>query len=199
MTTEGTPADPGLDEEYVDDDGDDGDEAASPVAVAAWGGPSIRRWVLFGVLAVAIIALDQVAKAWVVANLVEGRDATNVIGTYLRLVHGRNSGILFGMLPQSGGAFAIVSLVVIGGIMAYHWKAGRGIVTTIALGLLLGGAIGNFLDRLRYGAVVDWIDMGIGPTRFWTYNIGDAAITTSIILIIAMAFFPVVASWGSDG
>jgi signal peptidase II len=193
MTTQGSPAADGLDEEFVDDD-----ETATPAA-PAWRGPSIRRWVLFGVLAITIVALDQIAKAWVIANLVEGRDATNIIGTYLRLVHGRNSGILFGMLPQSAGAFAIVSLIVIGGIMAYHWKSGRGIVTTIALGLLLGGAIGNFLDRLRYGAVVDWIDMGIGSTRFWTYNIGDAAITTSIILIIVTAFFPVIASWGSDG
>ena len=187
MTTQDSPENEG----FVDDE--------EPVtAPKPWRGPSIRRWLLFGVLAVAIVALDQIAKAWVVANLVEGRDATNIIGTYLRLVHGRNSGILFGMLPQSAGAFAIVSLAVIAGIMAYHQKSGRGIVTTIALGLLLGGAIGNFLDRLRYGAVVDWIDMGIGPTRFWTYNIGDAAITTSIILIIAMAVFPVVASWGSD-
>ncbi len=194
MTTPGTPAEPGLDEEFIDDD----EEAEAVTAAPVWRGPSIGRWLLFGVLAVAIVALDQIAKAWVVANLVEGKDATNIIGTYLRLVHGRNSGILFGMLPQSASAFAIVSLVVIVGIMAYHWKSGRGIVTTIALGLLLGGAIGNFLDRLRYGAVVDWIDMGVGPTRFWTYNIGDAAITTSIILIIAMAFFPVVASWGTN-
>ncbi len=184
----------GLDDEVIDDD-----EPDTVATATSWRGPSIGRWVLFGVLAIAIVVLDQIAKAWVVTNLVEGRDATDIIGTYLRLVHGRNSGILFGMLPQSASAFAIVSLVVIAGIMAYHWKSGRGIVTTIALGLLLGGAIGNFLDRLRYGAVVDWIDMGVGSTRFWTYNIGDAAITTSIILIIAMAFFPVVASWGTDG
>jgi lipoprotein signal peptidase len=194
MTTQGTPTTAGLNEEFVDED----DDAEMTPAVPAWRGPSLRRWVVFGALAIAIVALDQIAKAWVIANLVEGRDATNIIGTYLRVVHGRNSGILFGMLPQSGGAFAIVSLVVIGGIMAYHWKSGRGIVTTIALGLLLGGAIGNLLDRLRYGAVVDWIDMGIGSARFWTYNIGDAAITTSIILIIVTAFFPVVASWGTD-
>lgn len=191
MTHQSVPADDQLDDEIIDDD--DEPETTTP----AWRGPSIGRWVLFGILAVVVIALDQIAKAWVIANLVEGRDATNIIGTYLRVVHGRNSGILFGMLPQSAGAFGLVSLVVIAGIVAYHWKSGRGIVTSIALGLLLGGAIGNLLDRFRYGAVVDWIDMGIGPTRFWTYNIGDAAITTSIILIIVMAVFPVVASWGT--
>ena len=182
------------DEQIMEDD-EPGDESAKRV----WRGPSARRWALFGVLAVGVIVLDQLAKAWVVANLGEGRDAVNVLGEYLRLIHGRNSGILFGMLPQSAGAFAVVSLVVIAGIMAYHWKAGRGIVTTIALGLLLGGAIGNLLDRVRYGAVVDWIDMGIGSARFWTYNIGDAAITTAIVLIILMAVLPAIAEWGSGG
>jgi signal peptidase II len=192
MTSAGTGADELGDEEIVEDD-----EPSGVPAKRVWRGPSAARWVLFGVLAAGVIVLDQLAKAWVIANLAEGRDAVNVLGPWLRLVHGRNSGILFGMLPQSAGAFAIVSLVVIAGIMAYHWKAGRGIVTTIALGLLLGGAIGNLLDRLRYGSVVDWIDMGIGSARFWTYNIGDAAITTSILLIILMAILPAVAEWGS--
>jgi signal peptidase II len=89
-------------------------------------------------------------------------------------------------------------MVVIALVVVYHAKAGRGIVMTLATSLLLGGAIGNLLDRLRFGSVVDWIDMGIGATRFWTYNIGDAAITTAILLIIATALFPVIAEWGPD-
>jgi signal peptidase II len=186
-------ADPG-DEEIFDD----GDivEADGRVAAASWGGPSPRRWLLFAAIAIAVIAADQVTKAWIVDHIEPGR-GFQVLGDWLAFVSGRNSGILFGMVPQSAGAFAIVSLVVIVLIVAYHAKAGRGIVMTLATSLLLGGAIGNLVDRLRYGSVVDWIDMGIGSTRFWTYNIGDAAITTAILLIIATATFPVIAEWGS--
>ena len=88
-------------------------------------------------------------------------------------------------------------MVVIVLIVLYHRHSGRGIVMTVATALLLGGAIGNLIDRLRFGEVVDWIDMGIGTWRFWTYNIADAAITTSLILIFAAALFPAIAGWGS--
>ena len=97
---------------------------------------------------------------------------------------GSNSGALFGLLPQSAPIFAIVSLGVVGLIVVYHRRAGRGYLTTVALALLLGGAIGNLLDRLQFGYVVDWVDMGIGTWRFFTYNVADAAITTAIVLLI---------------
>ena len=103
------------------------------------------------------------------------------------------------MLPQSAPAFAVVSIAVTGLIVVYHAKAGRGIVTTIALALLLGGAIGNLLDRLNHGYVVDWIDMGIGTLRFWTYNVADAAISTAIVLLLLMAVVPRIGDWGADG
>lgn len=184
-----------VEEEEIVEHDEDG-QSDHPEA-SAWGGPSRGRWLLFAAIAIAVIAADQVTKAWVVGNIEVGR-GFRVLGDWLAFVHGRNSGILFGMVPQSAGAFAIVSLVVIVLIVAYHAKAGRGIVMTLATALLLGGAIGNLLDRLRYGSVVDWIDMGIGSARFWTYNIGDAAITTAILMIIATAIFPVIAEWGSD-
>ena len=177
------------DEEIVDDD--------APAA-RVWSGPSPGRWVLFGVIATAVVLADQATKAWI-TSIVEPGSGFSVLGQWLNFVYGQNSGILFGMVPQSAGAFAIVSLVVIALIVVYHQKAGRGIVMTVAAALLLGGAIGNLIDRLHYGAVVDWIDMGIGGARFWTYNIADAAITTSILLILVAAVFPAVAEWGSDG
>ena len=148
-------------------------------------------------IAIAVVVLDQLAKAWVVANL-----AVLAIGPadrrLVRIVHVRNSGILFGMLPQSAGAFAIVSLIVVGLIVFYHAKAGRGLLVTVALGLLLGGALGNLLDRLHYGYVVDFVDMGIGAWRFYTYNLADAAISTAIVLLIGMAIFPKLGDWAPD-
>jgi signal peptidase II len=176
---------------------DDMGHVNEPAPPVAWRHPSPRRWVLFAALAIGIVVIDQLAKAWIVGNLDEGRGMV-VLGDWLRLVHGRNTGILFGMLPQTGGAFALVSLAVVGLIVVYHATAGRGIVVTIALGLLLGGAIGNLLDRLRYGSVVDFVDMGIGAWRFYTYNLADAAITTAIILLIVLAIVPRVGGWAPD-
>ena len=158
--------------------------------------PKPSRWVLFGVLAAGVVAIDQWTKALVLAALAPG-ERIDVLGEWLRIVHGRNSGILFGMLPQTAPAFAIVSLVVIGVIVWYHGRAGRGILTTVALGLLLGGAIGNLLDRLRHGAVIDFVDMGIGTWRFYTYNVADAAISTAIVLLLGMALFPRLAELGA--
>ena len=182
----------------ADPEGDrrcDQEVAAEPAK--AWRGPSAGRWALFAGIAIVVVVLDQLSKGWLVANLDPGEGMV-VLGDWLRLVHGQNSGILFGMLPQSAPIFAVVSIGVTGLIVVYHAKAGRGIVTTIALALLLGGAIGNLIDRLRYGYVVDFVDMGIGSWRFYTYNLADACITTSIILLIVMAVFPGVAEWGAD-
>lgn len=189
-----------LDDEEIVEDADEtaGSTAGMDGARARWRGPSVGRWVVFAVIAVGVVAIDQASKAMVVSALPNVGDYAEVLGEWLGIVHGRNSGALFGLLPQSAGAFAIVSLGVVALIVWYHAKAGRGIVTTIALALLLGGAIGNLLDRLNYGAVLDFIDMGIGTWRFFTYNLADAAITIAIILLIAMAVFPRIADWGAD-
>jgi signal peptidase II len=171
----------------------------APAAPAStWRGPSLGRWLLFFAIAIGVVVLDQLAKSWIVANLDIG-ESVALVGDLVRIIHWRNSGILFGMLPQSAGAFAIVSLVVLGVIVFYHAKAGRGLLVTIALGLLLGGAIGNLIDRLQYGSVIDFVDMGIGTWRFYTYNLADAAISTAIVLLIAMAVFPKVGDWAPDG
>ena len=92
-----------------------------------------------------------------------------------------------------------MSLGVVSLIVWYHGHSGRSLYLSIALGLLLGGAIGNLIDRFRHGYVVDWIDMGIGNIRFWTFNVADAAVSTAILLLIVMALFPVVLRLGGDG
>jgi len=183
------PVDGADEEEIVDDD--------APPERAPWRGPSRARWALFAAIAVAVVVADQLSKSWVVANVERG-SGFPVLGDWLNVVHGANSGILFGLVPQSATAFAVVSLAVIVLIVVYHRQAGRGIAMSVATALLLGGAIGNLIDRLRFGEVVDWIDMGIGAWRFWTYNIADASITTALLLILAAALVPAIAAWGED-
>ena len=186
------------DVEIVEDDaGTPSDGDAGPAETPdTWSGPSIGRWIAFAAIALGVLVVDQVSKAWVTGTLDIG-EGLELLGEWLRVVHWRNSGALFGLLPQSAPIFAVVSLGVVALIVLYHRRAGRGYLTTVALALLLGGAIGNLIDRLRFGSVVDFVDMGIGQWRFYTYNAADAAITTAILLLIAMAVVPRLAEWGA--
>jgi len=164
----------------------------------AWRGPSARRWTLFAAIALVIVGLDRITKAWILENLEIG-ERIQVIGDLVRLVHWRNSGALFGLLPDTAAVFAVVSVVVVGLIIWYHRVAGRGILVTIALALLLGGAIGNLIDRVTLGSVVDFVDIGIGSLRFYTFNVADAAITTAIVMLIGLALLPKLGEVGTSG
>jgi signal peptidase II len=153
------------------------------------------HWLVFFGIAVAVIVLDQVAKAWLVANVSPG-EVVEILGDWVRLIFSQNSGALFGLFRDNAVLFGIVSLAVIGLIVAYHGRAGRSLYMSIALGLLLGGAIGNLVDRLRLGYVVDFIDIGIGGLRFYTFNLADSAISLAIVLLVGAALFPVLTRLG---
>lgn len=146
-------------------------------------------WPIFLGLAAAIVVTDQLTKAWIVSKLAPG-ESMSVIGDYLRLVHGQNNGALFGLFRESAVLFGLGSLVVIGLIVGYHARSGRSPYMSIALGLLLGGAIGNLIDRLRLGHVVDFVDAGIGNVRWYTFNVADATISFAIILLVIAALRP---------
>ena len=136
--------------------------------------------------------LDQLTKAWLVANVALG-EVREVVGESVRLVYHQNSGALFGLFRDQAIVFGLLSIVVIGLIVGYHAQSGRSRYMSIALGFLLGGALGNLVDRLRLGYVVDFVDIGIGDLRFYTFNVADSAISTAIVLLVAVAILPGVA------
>lgn len=150
------------------------------------------QWGVFLGLAATIVVLDQLAKAWLVANVAPG-EVRSVVGDSVRFVYHQNSGALFGLFRDQAILFGLISIVVIGLIVAYHARSGRSRYMSIALGFLLGGAIGNMIDRLRLGYVVDFVDIGIGDLRFYTFNIADSGISASIVLLVAVAVVPGVA------
>ena len=150
-----------------------------------------HHWVAFLALAGGIVVADQLVKQWVVATVAYG-SVLPIVGDYLRIWHVHNTGALFGLFRNQAVLFAALSIGVVALIVWFH---GRSVVTngwfaTLALGLLLGGAVGNLADRLRLGYVVDFVDMGVGDLRFYTYNVADAAISTALVLLILMAFWP---------
>ena len=146
-------------------------------------------WPVFLALAAAILAADQLTKAWLTSLLAPG-ESVRVVDDLVRLVHGQNAGGLFGLFQGQALPFALVSVVVVGLIVAYHARSGRNLYLSITLGLLLGGALGNLLDRLRLGYVVDFVDAGIGAVRWYTFNVADAAISFAILLLLAASLWP---------
>ncbi len=155
-------------------------------------------WLPFAGLAVLIVAADQLTKAWLVSILQPG-ESVAVAGDLVRLVNSQNSGGLFGLLRGQALPFAALSLVVIGLIVLYHARSGRSAYLTLTLGLLLGGAIGNLIDRVRLGYVVDFVDAGIGGVRWYTFNVADAAISLAILLLIAASVRPALTAWNPGG
>jgi len=154
--------------------------------------------VAFAILAILVIVVDQMSKLYIDANfqvasvhpLGNGDAPTNVIGDLVRIAKSYNSGGIFGLLGNSALVLAFASLVVIGLIAVYEWREGvNSWWLTIALALLLGGAVGNFIDRIRLGWVVDFVDMGIGSSRFYTFNVADSAISIALLLLILLALF----------
>lgn len=159
------------------------------------------HWITFFGIAGIVAIADQVTKALLVSNVAPG-EVVNVLGDYLRLVFSQNSGALFGLFHDNAAVFGLGSLVVVGIIVAYHARAGRSLYFSIALGALLGGALGNVTDRLRLGYVVDFVDAGIGDVRWYTFNVADAAISLAIVMLIAAAIVPSLTDLGegpSDG
>ncbi len=155
-------------------------------------------WAAFALLVASIVVADQVTKSWIIDALAP-TGVIRLLGDNLRLVYTENNGALFGLFRGQAAPFALLSLAVMGLIVAYHARSGRSPIVTLALGLLLGGAIGNAIDRLRLGYVVDFVDGGIGTLRWYTFNVADACISVAIVLLFLLALRPSLAGPDRDG
>ena len=159
-----------------------------------------RRWLAFAGIAAVVFVADQLTKSWIDANFAQasthplpgGALPTPIIGEFVRIAKSYNHGGIFGLFGNSAPVLALASTAVIALIVIYHARQGvRGHwLLTVALGLLLGGALGNFADRARFGRVIDFVDMGIGDLRWYTFNVADAAISCAILLLLLSAFLP---------
>jgi len=148
----------------------------------------IRREILIlPAVAALVLLVDQVSKHLVAAWLTEGQSWNIVpwLAPVFRITHATNTGAAFGLLPQWGNFFIIVAVVVIVVIIIFHRQVpdGQWLMRT-ALGLQLGGAIGNLVDRLSRGSVVDFIDLSFWPLHEWpVFNLADASIVTGVALL----------------
>ncbi len=134
------------------------------------------------VLAGTVIGLDQWSKELVRTHLQVGEIWSPIAAMtpYLRIVHWKNSGAAFGMLQGFGGVFTILAIIVALVIIYYFPQIpSHDKMLKIALGLQLGGALGNLIDRLTQGYVTDFISVGSFPV----FNIADSSITIGVIIL----------------
>ena len=141
-------------------------------------------------LAILILVVDQLTKAWILDGL-SLREVGQVLvwPPLLNFSSVENTGVSFGLFGGGGARWilAIFSLVVAGVLAWWALKAERRLLA-IAIGLVIGGAIGNVIDRIRFGYVVDFVDVsGIGFFP-WVFNVADSAITIGVVLLIIDSF-----------
>ncbi|SER57769.1 signal peptidase II [Psychrobacillus sp. OK032] len=142
-------------------------------------------WKFYGLAAI-VIALDQWTK-WLIVNNMELGERIPILDPYFALLSHRNRGAAWGMLQGQMGLFTIVTVVVIIGIIYYFHKEAKGKpLFQVGLMMLLGGAIGNFIDRLWRSEVVDFVDVLIPIINydFPIFNIADAALSIGVVMVI---------------
>ena len=141
---------------------------------------------IFWAAALSIILLDVVTKVLVVRHLTP-YVPHEVFGSYGRLTLAYNPGAAFSMSVGSYSriAFGTIAAVALGAVGWWAWTTPRGErMRILGLGLVWGGAAGNLIDRLRSGrGVVDFIDIGVGTVRFWTFNVADSGVTIGACLL----------------
>jgi signal peptidase II len=141
--------------------------------------------------ALVITALDQVVKG-VVVRAMEMHQSIDVVGSFIRLTRTSNTGGAFGLLRGRGNWFVAVSIAAALAIVALSRQIARGArgIERLAFGLILGGAVGNLIDRVRIGSVTDFIDIGGSAYRWPAFNVADSAITIGVTLLaISLVFF----------
>ena len=138
-----------------------------------------------GLTAALVLLADQASKAAIDSALALG-ERVSVIGDLVVLWHVRNEGAAFSLF-QGGQPFFLVITVLAFAMLIYFQRAfrGRGMALYVVLGLILGGTLGNLLDRVRLGYVTDFISVGIGSLRWPTWNVADASIVVGILALVA--------------
>ena len=145
---------------------------------------------LFFLIALLIVAADQLSKIWIRANLAVGGSLPE--SGFFQLTHTRNTGAAFGLFQDHSFALIIVAFVGIAVLLLYALSAYRrfpfldNMPNRVAIGLILGGTVGNLIDRLNpnLGGVTDFISIGIWPA----FNIADSAVTVGAILFAYSLF-----------
>jgi len=145
-------------------------------------------------VSLAVLVLDQWTK-WLVEVHLPNHTAQPLVDGFVNLTHVRNTGVAFGLFATEGGGqswlLTVLGVVALLAVGLYFWFApARDRSLLVALALVVGGAIGNLIDRVSSGAVTDFIDVYVGNHHWPSFNVADSAISIGIVLMAIDSFRP---------
>lgn len=151
------------------------------------------KLLLFAVFSCAIIIfLDQFTKQLVLSSGEIVRNGGVIITPFFNIVLTLNKGISFGMLSQmpwmTPNILSLLAIAIVLILAIWLWRTTEA-WTSLALGIIIGGAIGNLIDRLRYGAVVDFLDFHLNDLHWPAFNVADAAVSIGVAILLLAAVF----------
>jgi len=147
-------------------------------------------YIIYGLIFIVFLAIDQITKYFAVA-LLQGNSSVHLIGNFLRFTYVENRGAAFGIL-QNQRLFFIISTVVLVAFLIYMIVFNKKVTTAtkLTLSLILSGAIGNFIDRLRLGYVIDFVDVRFGDFyNFPVFNVADSCLVVGVIILVILILF----------
>jgi len=154
----------------------------------------MRRWNILFVTTTVVIIVDQVSKQIVIRSLPLGASINLIpaLSPLFQITYSENTGAAFGLLPQAGPLFLLIAVVVVAAMFIFYRRVPeKALLSRIAIGLISGGALGNVINRLQYGAVIDFIHYQIPGIISNISNLADHAIVFGVMLIF-------LSSWRSE-
>lgn len=145
-----------------------------------------RKWIALFAIIIGVLLVDQITKRFVIDTMFVGETQQPIpfLVPYFQLTRSENTGASFGFLPQAGDLFLVIAVVVVGAMLYYYPRvAPNARLTRFAIGMICGGALGNALDRLQHGHVIDFIHYQIPNLISNVSNLADHAIVLGVILI----------------
>lgn len=151
------------------------------------GGTDMKRQHYIGIslfITIIILVLDQITK-FIIASSMKVGDSFEVIPNFLNITSHRNDGAAWGILSGKMSFFFIITIIILVVLIVFYIKeAKNNLLMQIAISLLFAGALGNFIDRVLHGEVVDFVDTYIFGYNFPIFNVADSSLTIGVLLII---------------
>ncbi len=151
------------------------------------GGTDMKRQYYIGIslfITIIILVLDQITK-FIIASSIKVGDSFEVIPNFLNITSHRNDGAAWGILSGKMSFFFIITIIILVVLIVFYIKeAKNNLLMQIAISLLFAGALGNFIDRVLHGEVVDFVDTYIFGYNFPIFNVADSSLTIGVLLII---------------
>lgn len=152
-----------------------------------------QSFTLFGlIVAAVVVVLDQVSKYWILEHVMQPVPHVIEVTSFFNLVLVWNYGVSFGTFASAHEwmpyVLSLLAAAIVLSLVLWMRQADRRLVA-LSLGMIVGGAIGNVVDRLRFGAVADFLDFHLGSWHFWAFNVADSGISVGVALLLIDGLF----------